>query len=343
MITRLSLKNFTAFSSVDMEFAPHINVFIGANGTGKTHILKLLYSIQSSFHYKKDLEEKIVNVFMPADKEVWRLGRRLRGKFRADILSVCNGSDMTCSFSNHENGKFKKSGAWGDVGVPVYIPVKEFLSNAPGFRSIYKKFDIEFEEIYYDIVDMAYIPQARGPKGAKREKLLKCLAEAMNGKVERTDERFYLKNDEGRLELMLLAEGMRKLALIWLLIQNDSLLQGSTLYWDEPEANLNPTMMPILADIMLNLAKMGVQVFIATHNYALLKELELRKSKRDKILYYSLFRDGDAVSYDVSSEYDQITPNLIADEYKSIYEREVAQAMGLVQGGGDASRSRKKS
>ena len=44
MLTRLRLQNFTAFSTLDMRLSPGINIFIGTNGTGKTHILKLLYA-----------------------------------------------------------------------------------------------------------------------------------------------------------------------------------------------------------------------------------------------------------------------------------------------------------
>ena len=43
-ITRLQLENFTAFESLDMELSPGINVLVGANGTGKTHIMKVCYA-----------------------------------------------------------------------------------------------------------------------------------------------------------------------------------------------------------------------------------------------------------------------------------------------------------
>ena len=41
MIKHLELKNFTAFRSLSIEFSPGINIIIGANNTGKTHLLKL--------------------------------------------------------------------------------------------------------------------------------------------------------------------------------------------------------------------------------------------------------------------------------------------------------------
>jgi hypothetical protein len=50
-----------------------------------------------------------------------------------------------------------------------------------------------------------------------------------------------LSNKQG--EFILLAEGFRKLGLLWLLLQNGTLLNGSVLFWDEPETNLNPKTM----------------------------------------------------------------------------------------------------
>ncbi|WP_235919581.1 AAA family ATPase [Heliomicrobium undosum] len=42
--TRLQADNFSAFDNIDLSFSPGINVFIGRNGTGKTHIMKALYA-----------------------------------------------------------------------------------------------------------------------------------------------------------------------------------------------------------------------------------------------------------------------------------------------------------
>ena len=49
-ITRLQLENFTAFESLDMELSPGINVLVGANGTGKTHIMKVCYAACDCFY-----------------------------------------------------------------------------------------------------------------------------------------------------------------------------------------------------------------------------------------------------------------------------------------------------
>ena len=44
-VNRLAIRDFTVFGEADFEFSPGLNVLIGANGTGKSHVLKVLYSI----------------------------------------------------------------------------------------------------------------------------------------------------------------------------------------------------------------------------------------------------------------------------------------------------------
>ena len=42
----LTLKGFTVFDgATTVDFAPGVNVFIGENGTGKSHVLKLVYAL----------------------------------------------------------------------------------------------------------------------------------------------------------------------------------------------------------------------------------------------------------------------------------------------------------
>ena len=45
MIEKLTLKNFTVFENLEIDFSPRINIIIGENGTGKTHLLKAAYAL----------------------------------------------------------------------------------------------------------------------------------------------------------------------------------------------------------------------------------------------------------------------------------------------------------
>ena len=47
-ITQIKLENYTVFDSFKFYFDSGINVFIGENGTGKTHLMKLLYAATQS-------------------------------------------------------------------------------------------------------------------------------------------------------------------------------------------------------------------------------------------------------------------------------------------------------
>ena len=89
--------------------------------------------------------------------------------------------------------------------------------------------------------------------------------------------RFYLKiPGQGRMEMPLVAEGWRKLAMLARLIATGSLLDKGYLFWDEPETNLNPKLLKEVASTILHLCHSGVQVFIATHSLFLMREFDIQ-------------------------------------------------------------------
>ncbi|MCT8533072.1 AAA family ATPase, partial [Glaesserella parasuis] len=92
MLKKLVLKNFTVFNEVDLNFSPHLNVIIGENGMGKSHILKLAYSLiacnasafsVSKTQMQKNYADKLINVFRP--ESLGRLVRRKQGRERCEI------------------------------------------------------------------------------------------------------------------------------------------------------------------------------------------------------------------------------------------------------------------
>ena len=71
-ITRVKLENFTVFESLDLEPSPGINVLVGANGTGKTHLLKVCYAALSSSDNTSDdfYFRLLLIVFFPLAKTI---------------------------------------------------------------------------------------------------------------------------------------------------------------------------------------------------------------------------------------------------------------------------------
>lgn len=333
-IARMKFERFTAFEKLDFSASPGINVLVGANGTGKTHLMKVAYAACDVSKTKTAIGEKLIRIFMPSGQAVGRLVKRHKASSRCTIEVYRAGHKLKVSFSNH--GKVADSvdvtgvKAWAEAPVEsVYIPVKEMLANAPGFRSLYSQREIHFEEVYADILDRAYQPALRGPTDYDRRQLLSILQKIIEGKVARKNEEFFLRNKQGNLEFSLLAEGVRKLGLLWLLIQNGALRNGSVLFWDEPETNLNPKLFGPLIEILLNLQRNGVQIFLATHNYVILKELDLRIKEQDEILFHSFYRapNGGSIVCHTTPSYLDIHPNAIVEVFEDLYDREVERSL----------------
>ncbi len=333
MISRAEIRNFTAFSELSAAFSPGINVLVGANGTGKTHLLKVLYAVhaaQKKNGAKSGAIGKLGQIFRPFNDDVGSLISRRSDASNASIKVFWK--DQEYQFELNKGKKSRHINlypSWQDVGVPVFIPAKEALSFAPGFRSLYNKFKLAFDETYYDIIELAYLPRLRDPVGRELQDIVSKLEAACGGKLMQKEEVFFLKLPRFDLELHLVAEGFRKLALIAGLIENGSIEPGSTIYWDEPESNLNPGMMGLVADVLLGLAKLGVQVFAATHSYPFLKEVSLHPDAPDRVRYFSLFLEGPdgAVAINPADSYLALHPNPIDEEYRRLYDLELDRAL----------------
>ncbi|MCK5114670.1 MAG: AAA family ATPase [Phycisphaerae bacterium] len=339
MIKKIKFDQFTIFKELTVDFFPGINVFIGTNGTGKTHILKAVYAAADITKTKKNFADKILGVYMPSELQLGRLIYRKPGSSEGAVAITrkLNGGNATLrmSFSNHakrsDSAKIIGINKWCSEPIEsVYIPVKEMLANAPGFNSMVTYRELHFEEIYVDIVNRALTPLLKGNVDGDRRRILEILQNAMKGKVRVKKEEFFLRNKQGNLEFSLLAEGIRKLGLLWMLIQNGTLLSGSLLLWDEPEANLNPKLLQSIVEILLELQRMGVQILVATHDYVFLKELDLQAKATDSIAFHSLYRvpEQQTVAIETTDKYLDIHPNAIAETFTDLYNRDVERAIG---------------
>ena len=160
--------------------------------------------------------------------------------------------------------------------TPVYLPTRELLSIYPGFSSLYNERVLEYEETWRDTADLLGRPPLRGPRTQLAKDILAPIEDVLGGSIRELNGRFYLHQEGiGNLEMHLVAEGLRKLAMLVRLVQSGTLLQGGYLFWDEPEANLNPRTLMAVAQMIHRLVESGVQVFIATHSTFLLRELDI--------------------------------------------------------------------
>lgn len=297
----IKLKNFTVFTNCEIALEAGINVFLGENGTGKTHILKLLYSAAQATRHDISFSRKIVGTMQPDDMCMHRLLSRTRGNSASSVTVFASNETgstrkLQVAFSKQTkkwNAKTTGEQTW-EKDFPkvssIFIPVREILSNCHNLPAAVNTGNIRFDDTYVDIINSAKIDISTGRDTSARRKLLDSLEKLTKGKVsydERADE-FYLRVGNSRQEFNLIAEGIRKVALLWQLVKNGTLEKGSVLFWDEPEANLNPSCIPVIAAFLVALQQAGVQIFLATHDYMLSKYLELYCKGEGNLVFHSL-------------------------------------------------------
>lgn len=336
MLNTIRLENFTAFEDLELRLAAGINAFIGANGTGKTHLMKVAYAACEITKSRRNFADKLEKVFQPFESKFHRLLNRGQLNSTARIaVTRDDGATLSAMFSNrtatYENVELKGASTWLKTEMNgAFIPVKDMLANAPGFRSLNKTRELHFEEIYTDIIDLAFLPKLKKDAiSPERAKLLGIIQKAMDGKIVNKNEEFFLemKNRKGNLEFSLLAEGFRKLALLWLLIQNGTLQPGSILFWDEPEANLSPKLVRIVVEVLLALQRQGVQIMIATHDYIFLKWLELLAGNNDQIAFHAFQLGKTGVRHETFANFRDAVPNDIDSSYADLYQFILEQSM----------------
>jgi predicted ATP-dependent endonuclease of OLD family len=294
MIKSLDINNFTVFPQASFTLSPQLNVLVGENGSGKSHLLKVIYSVlavsaeegrkpNTSLPTKSMLQtrlaEKLIAVLRP--ETLGRLARRKQGHERCELRYQFDNPDLDLDFSFATQSKSeveieKLPILWLEK-APVFLPTRELLTIYPGFVSVYENHYLEFEENWRDTCLLLGALALRGAKEKRVKELLAPLEEAMGGKVELDKNgRFYLTiPGQGQMEMQLVAEGLRKLAMLARLIATGSLMDKGYLFWDEPESNLNPRLIKQVARSILSLALNDIQLFIATHSLFLLRELDI--------------------------------------------------------------------
>ena len=334
IIKKIKLENYTVFESQQMEFSSGINVFIGENGTGKTHIMKALYSACQSVSKKTSFSHKLVSTMLPDDYKISRLITRKPGN-RTGLISITAGDPegtqdrvLTANF----HGKTKKWDAevtgedgWEEsfAGVSsIFIPAKEILSHSYNLNAASEMDNVRFDDTYLDIINAAKVDVSSGRNSATKEAMLSKIEEMTHGTVsyDASRDEFYLKNKKSKQEFNLVAEGIRKMALLWQLVKNGTLEKGSILFWDEPEANINPTYISIIVEMLLELQRKGVQVFVSTHDYMLASYFEVRKAPEDHVVFHGFSHTDDfsGIVYEKSEKFADLKRNPIISSFDKL-------------------------
>jgi predicted ATPase len=271
-------------------FVGGINVFIGANATGKTTLLKCIYAAceWSNQNSKPGKAEKFQDFFSASKRPV----KVINQKENDDDFSLIRVFSGGKEFHFRAWDGFLYLSDWLELGIKsVLIPSAEMLSHSKGLIAMSLKWGLPFDSTQTDILVNAQLPETKEISDRNRQ-ILKIIGDTFDGEIAYEDDTFFvIKNGGMKIEFSLEAEGFKKLGLLWKLIRNGLLESGSILLWDEPETSINPELIPLLVDIMYILKNDGVQIFLATQSYHLAKYLDLRSQTEDDVLFISLHKN----------------------------------------------------
>lgn len=336
MINHLYLDGFTCFENCTFDFCKGINVFIGRNGTGKTHILKCLAASMKA--------NALFNLSASKTKDKFGdlLTDRLMGYFKPDVPGhlvnkygsgtasvkvISDTGDIAYNFGERASLVKTDNNAYIEQPHFIYIPPREMFSLFEGFVSLYERREISFDETYLDLAKAMDAAPLKNEALQAATDMLSPILEKWNIGVTRKGNRFYLIDDSKEYEAHLVAEGLRKVATILYLCINGELKPGSILFWDEPESNMNPNLISIIVDLLAELArKHKVQIFLSTHDYLLSHKLsmmaEYAADAGPAMRFFSLYKEEHRLEVEVADKLVDVTHNPILEEYAAFYDLE---------------------
>ena len=247
MINSILLTDFTGFANTRFDFTKGINVLIGKNGTGKTHVLKCLAATLQARHdflgknsaskeqFEYILAEDMIFYFKP--DVIGNLVNKGVPSGRANITVTIDGKLLQYSFSSASKTtvKLETDEKWDDRHF-IYIPPREMFSLFEGFIGLSSKHEISFDQTYINLAHALSLPILRESEDNPLKPAIELLEQELQFKVLQMNGRFYIQTESGNMEAHLVAEGLRKLASILYLILNGEINADTILFWDEPEA-----------------------------------------------------------------------------------------------------------
>lgn len=331
MIKSLHLKNFGPISDLKCSRLSNLNLIIGKNGTGKTFLLKVLYSvIRSSEDFQRGKEPRKFAEIL-ADRMFWTFEADKLGDIvskgqseRLEVEVVAEHGKCKFEFTERTTNTVKPDQDFDPrTAMSVFLPAKEVISAQAIILSARREWKMfGFDDTYYDLAEALQKPTLQGNNYPNFSKARKNLEEIIGGKVSFSSDKKVWTFKKGNLEfpIGLTSEGTKKIGVLDTLLGNRRLSPGSVLFIDEPESGLHPSALLKFLDIVVSLAKSGIQVFIATHSYFTIKKLYILAKEMDISIPFISFEDESVIMDDLK---DGLPDNPIIQESIDLYKNEI--------------------
>jgi len=337
MIKSFSMGNYGPIESLSWQELGSINLIIGGNGLGKTITLKALYSATKAMEEFKrgDDPRKIQEVL--ADKMYWTFQAEKLGDLQMKGAKDKLRFSMECAEGGLQYSLTEKATTTlVDVNETfakkrednsIFLPAKEVLSL---FNIIIKTREDKlfgFDDTYLDLAKALRRPNQMGRNYKTFSDARQRLESMLDGKVLYDSEtgRWSYTRNRSTFSMQTTSEGIKKIAILDTLLGNRYLTPNSVVFIDEPESALHPQMLTQFLDIIDILAEQGIQFFIASHSYYVIKKLLLiAKAKAQSIPVISLEKRGIIGS----NLLEGMPNNEIINESIRLYDEEIQVALG---------------
>lgn len=305
MILRIVIERLGAFRSIALSLSPGLNVVTGMNGTGKTHLLRILHA---GCHdtVGRSFGSVLAGLFdwegERFDRLLFRATPSLESTVRFDFPGGSVSARVRRPAPSPDRVQVRKTGRPDPAGGSLLFPVPLPESPVSGRN-----------------------PDRTHPSLGAANVLIE---KSLPGRIVRRGGTYRMRNTKGELEIALASSSARQLAALSLMIRRRALVPGALLLWDTPEADIGPTLMGEVVSILMELAKAGVQIVLATRDYVLLKECDLRRPEGIPVLYHALYRDDrdDRIAAASWDEFSVLSPNPASDAFRSLFDRDVDRA-----------------
>jgi AAA15 family ATPase/GTPase len=367
LIKEIRLEQFSAFEELTLNNLGKINVIIGENDTGKTHLLKTFYAITRSieeFHRKekspamieeiqqrkeeKDsvasvfsplLVEKLKWIFLPTPFNIGSLVHQVKkaGKSSISLLfDSKNNSNTSVNFEFNQTNKDKipvihsnNLDGLKDLKA-VFIPAKEILTLFDAIQETREGIELgAFDDTYYDLVRDFRLDAGR----TRTSKVFTHLDSILgSNSINYKSGKLTFSKAGSQLSIHQAAEGIKKLLLVKQVLLNKRMVtqKQGVVFIDEPEANLHPQAVLQFAEFLSALADEGIQIFLATHSYFLIKRLEQLAIEKDADYKLIDLRRGadDKIKATTTDLKDYLSDNPIIQQSQKLYQYDVDRLLG---------------
>jgi AAA15 family ATPase/GTPase len=324
--------NFGPLSELRWDNLGPINLVIGSNGCGKTFVLKSLYVAMRTLELHGRGQEPRSAAQILAEKLYWtfqpeRIGDLVSKGSQEPLQfnSLIDGDRFSYSFGRDTRRQIQSVETSGRTRVSnsIFLPAKEVLSlHHLILQSRERDQLFGFDDTYYDLAIALRHGTRQGrnyPEFANARDELEGL---LGGRViyeEDSGKWFYRKGNQ-RFAIGVAAEGIKKIGILDTLLGNRSLGRNSVVFIDEPESALHPHAISTFLEIIATLAEGGIQFFLSSHSYFVVKNLHLI-ARRHSLSIPVL--SGDSEGWSSDNMLEGMPENPVIDEVGALYRKEI--------------------